>query len=296
MAGSGAWPVRVHRLSEMASGLALELAAQLRRDEDPLSIVYVPADPRMPASGSMRARTRGDQALVLTPRRLLAGAEAVDPDQPHWCSFPYESIIAWSVTESLLYGCFEVAARAEGRLARAAFEFNTVGRVLVEEALAPLDRAVLGQSRRPGAGWPPPRDIPGLPLKFGSYLAHTLLPTEQVRRVLFEPAVTRRVWKIVTRLVHPAQLFVATDLRVAVIREEEQLKSPRYGYSAWTVPRRSAGELECIEEGGSLFLTLRSAPTAMRVLLSPEKRKALKELLGVATLDDIGSLPHPTIH
>jgi hypothetical protein len=36
------------------------------------------------------------------------------------------------------------------------------------------------------------------------------------------------VWRVITRLLHPAQLFVATDLRVAIICEEAALENPRY--------------------------------------------------------------------
>lgn len=291
MAGSGAWPVRVNRVSEISSALAPEMSARLAQDEDPLSILFVPADRKAAAVG-MWARTRGDQVLALTAGGVLAGAEISAPGHPRWSSFAYDDIVLWSLTEELLYGCLEVGAGVDGQFQRAVLVFNTVGRAIVEEALAPLERGILGRSREAAPGSPRVRDTAGLPYGFVSYLTHTLLPLEDVRGKLFEPAVWRRSWRYWTRLVRPAQLFAATDARLAIIREEEELETAGYGYSAWTIPRRWGSDLAVLTEGdGSVALVLRSFPGALHVKAMAENRQALEGL--VAELARAERTPSP---
>jgi hypothetical protein len=100
------------------------------------------------------------------------------------------------------------------------------------------------------------------------------------------------VWRFWTRLVRPAQLFAATNARLAIIREEEELKTPRYGYSAWTIPRRSSAQLAVTEHEGSVALTLRSLPGALRFEALPEHRTALEGLVALSSGEPDAAAKH----
>jgi hypothetical protein len=277
MPGSGAWPIRVDHAAEMRTALGEELSDQVPPDETMLSILWVPMDPKAPREGTMWRRTRGDQVLAITERRLLSGATAAGVGESRWVAVPYEHVLSWAITVSLLYGRLDVYGHDGERSVTAAFEFNTVGLSLVEGALAPLERTTLGQARGRRAGWPRLPDVGHVPVKFSSLLARALLPTEEVCAMHFEPAVVRRVWGF-RRLIRPAQLLAATDLRTVLIRDEKQVK-PGYGYCQLTVPCRWAKDFELVETDGTLALVLRSLPSAFRVEAHTDHRRELERAL-----------------
>ena len=252
-----AWPIDAHSPDELPAPLAARLTEHLEQGERIRKLIWVPAE-RGPLSAGARKSglwrlTRGDQVLAATDRRWIVGAEGVPEETGRWLAIPYADVVAWALTESLLYGRVDVCGQPSGCLVTASLEFNTVGRWMIEEALLPLQAAALGIDARPASSGPSDRpDPPGLPMKFVSFLRHELLAGEWPLGVVFEQRRVIRFLGFWRRLARPAQLIATTDLRLLVIREEPGVEEARYGYTAASLPRRRLGDLVVVDTGPSL--------------------------------------------
>jgi len=252
-----AWPVDVRRPDELPEPLAARLAEQLEQGEIVHKRIWVPADPGPLSRGGRTSGfwmlTRGDQLLVATDRRLIVGAAAAADETSRWLAIPYASVLAWALTEALLYGRVDVCGERSGSLVKASVEFNTVGRWMIEEALLPLKTAVLGIQAQPASSRSVHRpDPPGLSMKFINFLRHELLAGEWPVGLVFEEARFRRFFGLWQRLARPAQLVVMTDLRLLVIREEPGFKEARHGYTTASLPRRHLGDVTVVDAGPNL--------------------------------------------
>jgi hypothetical protein len=252
-----AWPIDVRSPEELPAPLAARLAGQLEQGETVRKRIWVPADPgplsRAGRTSGLWMLTRGDQVLAATDRRLIVGTDAAAEETSRWLAIPYVGVLAWALTEALLYGRVDVCAELSGSLVKASVEFNTVGRWMVEEALLPLKAAALGIDARPASG--PSREgpgPPGLPMKFVSFLRHELLAGEWPVGSVFEERRIQRFLGLWPRLARPAQLIATTDLRLLVIREEPGVEEARYGYTTASLPRRRLGDVVIVDEGPSL--------------------------------------------
>jgi len=252
-----AWPIDAHSPDELPAPLAVRLTEHLEQGEGIRKLIWVPADRGPLTAGARKSGlwrlTRGDQVLAATDRRLIVWAEAAPEQKFRWLAIPYADVLAWALTESLLYGRVDVCGDRSGSLVRASMEFNTVGRWMIEEALLPLQAAALGIDARPASSRSPDGpDPPGLPMKFVSFLRHELLAGEWPVGVVFEQPRVMRFLGFWRRLVRPAQLIATTDLRLLVIREESGVEEARYGYTAASLPRRRFGDLVVVDTGPSL--------------------------------------------
>jgi hypothetical protein len=252
-----AWPIDVHGPEALPRPLAAPLAERLERGETVRKVLWVPAD-QGPLSAEARKAglwtlTRGDQVLAATDRRLVVGTEAAAEPAARWVAIPYADVLAWAVTESLLYGRVDVCGGGSGRLVSASVEFNTVGRGLIEEALRPLQAAALGHDARPMSSRVPEEpDPPGLPMKFVSFLRHELLAGERPVGLVFEQPRVVHFLGLWRRLARPGQLIATTDLRLLVIREEPGVEEAGHGYTAVSLPRRHLADLVVIDTGPRL--------------------------------------------
>jgi hypothetical protein len=252
-----AWPIEVGGPEELPAPLAARLSEHLEQGEGIRKLIRVPAD-HGPLSAEARKSglwrlTRADQVLAVTDRRLIVGAEAAPEQTLRWLAIPYADVLAWALTESLLYGRVDVCGERSGRLVTASLEFNTVGRWMIEEALFPLQAAVLGIDARPASSGPSDRpDPPGIPMKFVSFLRHELLAGEWPVGLVFEQPRVVRFLGLWRRLARPAQLIATTDFRTLVIREEPGVEEARYGHTVASLPRRRLGDLLVVDTGARL--------------------------------------------
>lgn len=252
-----AWPIDVRSPQDLPAALSARLAEQLEEGETVRKRIWVPADPGPLSRGTRKSGlwtlTRGDQIMAATDRRLIFGAEAGESSR--WLAVPYAEVMAWALTESLLYGRIDVCGEQSGSLVKASLEFNTVGRWIIEEALLPLKAAALGiDAQRASSQSRAEPDPPGLSMKFVSFLRRELLVGEGPVGVVFEEARVERLFGLWKRLARPAHLIASTALRLLVIREEPGTKEARYGYTMASLPRRRLGDLVVVDTGPRLAL------------------------------------------
>jgi hypothetical protein len=257
--------------AELPGPFAAQLAAHVEKGERVETLIWVPADrarrPIEAGRSTYWTLTRGDQVLATTDRSVIIGSEVATAEAARWIRIPYGDVVAWGVTESLLYGRFDVCGDVDGKLMSIGFEFNTVGRWMVEEALIPLHANVLGVEARAAASRSPGlHEMPGLPLKFVSFLREALLAGENPVGVVFEERGVRRLllWR---RTLRPAQLVVTTELRLLVVREDLEGDGARYGFSTVSLPRRCLGDLVLVESEAGL--TVRHAGGAIALGPAP---------------------------
>jgi len=274
--GSG-WPVKVTTIDEVPHPMGGQLAEQLARGETPQQLVYVPADPAARRAGQWE-RTRGVQVLALTDQRLIVGVQAVRRGEAPWIAIPYDAIVTWEIGEILLYGRLDLCADLGGQVVRTYIEFNTVGTHLIVEALAPLERVVLGVARQSGLRQRGPT-VTGLPFKFGNFLADALLPGEVVCDLVFQEAVVVPLFRFWRRLVTPGTVIAGTDRRLLVIREEAKVRDDRYGHSTITLPRRWVHDLAIHDDGTWLTLAETQHAGVLRLPVARMRAAALYALV-----------------
>lgn len=289
MARFSAWPVVARDLAELPEPLGGELGQQLAVGEQAECLAYVPADPTAARRGPW-ARTRGVQVLALTDRRVLLGVQAVPADEPRWLACPYDEVVAWELWQNLLYGHLDLYGGPASQPSHAWIEFNTVGIELIEAALAPLERAILGAART----WPfathPPAEQEGLPFHFASYLRHMLLPDEVVHERIIQAAILEPHLRFWQRMVAPPTLVVGTSARLLVLREEPVTRKARYGHRSFTLPRARAAGLSVRDEANHMLLEYAPDPTLLRVQLDLAHRPAIQRML--AALQAPEQAPH----
>ncbi len=278
-------PVLAHSLAQIPGRLGGELGAQVGAHESVCSLVYVPADATAPARGAW-ARTRGVQVLAVTNQRILVGAEAAHAGEPRWVGLIFHDILAWELQQHLLYGQIQIRGAAH---ARAWLEFHTGGVDEVAQALAPLERAILGLERSPGADVARLPEVDGAAQYLASSLRQALLPGEVVRRSMFQPLIERASLPGGRQLLATPTLAVATDRRLLVIREAPHILAARYGHDTWSLPRYRADDLVVRVERGLALLEYGPDPTALRLLCARDAGPALQKL--VAALHAQGSSP-----
>ena len=287
MAGPSAWPIKLENAAKLPPPLDVQLTDLLGRDEQMQELVAIPADSAASRRGAWE-RTRGGQVLALTNQRVIVGVQAVRPDEAPWVAFPYDTIISWEISQTLLYGRLDLSAELDGQVVRTRIEFNTVGTELIVAALAPLECATLGVSRASRRRIPAGID---LPFKFGNFLADALLPDEQIHDLVFQAAIVVPLFRFWRRLITPGTVIAGTDRRLLVIREEAKLNADRYGYSSLTLPRRWAGGLIIDDDGTWLTLHDSAHPDSVRLLVARSHAGRLWDL--VATLRDAAAAPLP---
>lgn len=288
MSLGSAWPETAKTADELPAPLGEQLTARLEDGESLEQLVYVPANPAAPRRG-LWARTRSVQVLALTNRRVI-GAQAIPGAEPSWTVLPYDQVLSWSVRQELLYGLLAITGDSGGKLIRILFEFNTARAEIVEAALVPLEALALGIDRCVGVR--PARDgsevtliMPAKVYKFYNYLYGAILPGERTLRMVFQELAAKRVGWLWRRLVTPGTLLVGTDRRLFVLREQEKLREPRYGYTAFSLPRRWATSLTIRDEGSWLSLEYAPDPAVLSLPVATAHAPALCALVGALRSD-----------
>lgn len=277
-----AWPEAASTADELPAPLGAQLTGQLEAGESLERLCYVPANPAAPRRG-LWARTRNVQVLALTDRRALViqgdrGAGSL------WMILRYDQVLSWSVRQELLYGLLAITGDAGGELTRILIEFNTARVEIVTATLVPLEARVLGIDRRVAirparGGGEAPLIVPAKVYKFYNYLHGAILPGERTLRMVFQELVAKRVAWLWRRLVTPGTLVVGTDRRLLVLREEEKLREPRYGHTAFSLPRRRAASLAIRDEGDWLSLQYAPSPAVLDLPVATAHAPALRALL-----------------
>ncbi|NWF78630.1 MAG: hypothetical protein HXY37_01110 [Chloroflexi bacterium] len=278
MARFSAWPAPARSLADIPEPLGAELGQQLAVGERPEHLVYVPADATAARRGPW-ARTRGVQVLALTDRRILLGVQAAPADEPRWLACAYDEIVAWELSQNLLYGHLDLYGPPASQPSHAWMEFNTVGLRLIEAALAPLERATLGLERSVSPAVLPAAVQEALPYHFASYLRHALLPGEIVQEWLLQAAILESVLRFWKRMVAPPTLIVSTPVRLLVLREEPVTRKARYGHRSLTLPRSQAGALTLRDEAPWLLMAYGPAPSTLQMRLDPGHRPVAARML-----------------
>jgi len=275
MATRSAWPIKAEHPAELPPPLDTQLTELLVRGEQVQQLIYVPADSSASRRGAW-ARTRGVQVLALTDQRLIVGVQAVPRGEAPWVALPYDAIVAWELSVTLLYGRLDLWGDRDGAIVRTSIEFNTVNLRLIEAALAPLERHTLGSTRQGQRDARPQLD---LPFKFRNFLNDALLADEPIRALVFQETVVAPVFRLWRRLLTPGTLIVGTDRRLLVIREEAKVGKDRYGYRALSLPRRWANDLvlQAAEEWQTL--TYAPNPEILTVLVARSQVAALAALV-----------------
>jgi len=287
MAGPSAWPIKLENAAKLPPPLDAQLTDLLGHDEQLQELVAIPADSAASRRGAWE-RTRGVQVLALTTQRLIVGVQIVRRGEAPWVVLPYDAIVSWEISQTLLYGRLDLCAELDGQIVRTCIEFNTVGTELIVATLAPLEHATLGVIRSSR------QHIPAginLPFKFGNFLADALLPGEHVRDLVFQAAIVVPLFRFWRRLITPGTVIAGTDRRLLVIREEANLNADRYGYSVLTLPRRWASGLIVDDDGTWLTLVDSAHPGGIRLLVARSHAAMLWDL--VATLRDAVAAPLP---
>lgn len=278
-----AWPEAARSVDELPAPLDEQLSARLEDGESLERLFYVPANPGAPRRG-LWARTRNVQALALTDRRVI-GMQGDPGAESPWMTLRYDQVLSWSVRQELLYGLLAITGDAGGELTRRILiEFNTARVEIVTATLVPLEAWVLGIDRRVAirparGGGEAPLVMPAKVYKFYNYLHGAILPGERALRMVFQELVAKRVAWLWRRLVTPGTLLVGTDRRLLVLREQEKLREPRYGYTAFSLPRRWATSLAIRDEGDWLSLQYAPSPAVLDLPVATAHAPALRALL-----------------
>lgn len=161
----------------------------------------------------------------MTPPRWLAFGvcqltviEAGPDDIYHTTIIPYSAILDVQLVSVLLYAYVEFAWLEAAGVKQLSIEFNFVGERLVQTGLDHL-RAALRVGVRQGEPVAPPAAMGDLPLKFRNYLRGSLLPSEPLLNVAYQPAV-RRPESRLRRYLSPNRAIALTDHCLILIEED----------------------------------------------------------------------------
>ncbi len=161
---------------------------------------------------------------ITPPRWIAFGAcqltviEAGPGDIYHTTIIPYAAILDLKLVSVLLYAYVEFAWLESAGVERLRIEFNFVGERLVQRGLDHL-RAALRVGVRQGEPVALPPAMGALPLKFRNYLRGSLLPSESLLDVAYQPAVRRSDSRL-HRYLSPNRAIALTDHAVIVIEED----------------------------------------------------------------------------
>jgi hypothetical protein len=131
---------------------------------------------------------------------------------------PYPAILSVRLVSVLLYAYVEFAWLDGANVQRMTIEFNFVGERLVQIGLTHL-RTALSVSLRHGAPAATPPALRDLPLKFRNYLRTSLLPTEHLLDVVYQPAV-RQPESRLRRYLSPNRAIGLTDQSLILVEED----------------------------------------------------------------------------
>ncbi len=177
-------------------------------------------------------RTTPERTLVFGKDRLLM----IERDAAiRQTEIPYEALVSVEIAVVLLYAYVLLRWMNGDTLESVKIEYNAVGEAYVR---AEVQRIRLTRPRIEYVGINETDAIlKALPLKFRNYLRLSLLPSEQVGGVVFQPAIASARWTLHARL-SGDRLIALTSAGITIV-EEAFSQVPSYGIATRYFPLSS---------------------------------------------------------